>query len=122
MHGAGLDLQCINGRAVNFVGEFELAAGRRPPGDHEQDGGNHEIDQAKDGGCGNRAPDLHQREIGRQFQHQQAEACDQRSKRPQAETDQHVPHPDLRDDPVGAPQGAQVLDDIVAVHLTASSA
>jgi hypothetical protein len=38
--------------------------------------------------------------------------------------DQHVPHPDpdLGDDAVGPPQSAQLLDDILAVHVSASSA
>ena len=117
----GLDLQRVDGGAVNFTRQFEFAAGGRPSGNHEQDGGDHEIDAAEDGGGGNRAPDLHQREIGRQFQHQQAECRDQRGERPQAEADQHVPHPDIRDDAVGAPQRAQILDDVLAVHLSVSS-
>ena len=63
-----------------------------------------------------------QREIGRQFQHQQAEGCNQRRKRPQAEANQHMPHPDFGDDPVGAPEHAQILDDVLAFHVSASSA
>ena len=50
LHGPCLDLQRIDGRAVNFVREFEFAPRRRPAGDHEQNGGDHEIDTAKDGG------------------------------------------------------------------------
>jgi hypothetical protein len=33
-----------------------------------------------------------------------------------------VPHPDIRDDAVGSPQHPQILDDVFAVHLNASSA
>ena len=43
-------LQRIDGRAVNFAREFEFAARRRPAGDDEQDGRDHEIDNAEDGG------------------------------------------------------------------------
>ena len=109
-----LELQRVDGRAVDFVRELEFTPRRRPCGDHEQNGGDREIDRAENGRRGNRAPDLDQREIGRQLQHQQAKGCDQRRKRPQAEADQQMPHPDLGDDPVGAPQHAQVLDDVLA--------
>jgi hypothetical protein len=119
---AGLTLQCLDRGAVNFGGQFEFAAGGRPSANHEQDGRDHEIGGAENRCRGNRAPDLHQREIGRQFQHQQAEGRDQCGKRPQAQSDQHVPHPDFRDDAVGAPQRAQMLDDVLAVHVNASSA
>ena len=119
---AGLALQGFDRGAVNFGREFEFAACRRPSANHEQDGRDHEIGDAEYCGRRNRAPDLHQREIGRQFQHQQAEGRDQRGKRPQAQPDQHVPHPDFRDDAVGAPQRTQMLDDVLAVHVNASSA
>jgi hypothetical protein len=33
-----------------------------------------------------------------------------------------MPQSDIGDDPVGAPQHAQVLDDVLRVHLSASSA
>ena len=122
LHRPRLDLQRIDRRAVNFVRKFEFAPRRWASRDHEQDGSNHKIDHAEDGGRGNRAPDLHQREIGRQLQHQEAEAGDQRCKGPQAEADQHMPHPDLGNDPVGAPERTQVLDDVLAVHLNVSSA
>jgi hypothetical protein len=32
-----------------------------------------------------------------------------------------VPHPDFRDDAVGAPQRPQMLDDVLAVHVNFSS-
>ncbi len=109
-----LELQRLDRRAVDFGGEFEFAARvaacRRP----EQDRGDAEIDGAEDGRGRYGAPDLDQREIRRQLQHQEAERGDQRRERPQAEADQHVPHPDLGDDPVGAPERAQMFDDVFA--------
>jgi hypothetical protein len=32
-----------------------------------------------------------------------------------------MPHPDIGDNPVGAPKHAQVLDDILRIHLSVSS-
>ena len=39
---AGLALQGVDGRAVNFGREFEFAARRRPAGNDKQDGRDHE--------------------------------------------------------------------------------
>ena len=74
------------------------------PAIDEQNGCDGEIDGAEDGRGGNRTPDLDQREIGGQLQHQQPERGDQRRKGAQAEADQQMPQPDVRDDPVGAPK------------------
>jgi hypothetical protein len=65
LHGPGLDLQSVDRGAMILAGEFEFAAGRRPSRDHEQDGCDHKIDHAKDGGGRDRAPDLNQGEISR---------------------------------------------------------
>jgi hypothetical protein len=55
-------------------------------------------------------------------QHQQAERRDQRRERPQSQTDRKMPHPEIGDDPVGTPEHAQVLEDILRIHSSASSA
>mgnify|MGYP003407817065 CR=1 FL=1 len=60
---AGLALQGVDGRTVNFGREFEVAARRRPAGDDEQHRCDHEIDDAQDRSRRYRAPNLHQREI-----------------------------------------------------------
>ncbi len=62
---AGLALQRVDRGAVNFGGEFEFAACGRPSADHEQNRRDHEVGDTKYCGRRNRAPDLHQREIGR---------------------------------------------------------
>jgi len=61
---ARLKLQRVDRGTVDFIREFEFAARWRPCRDHEEDCGNGEVDGAKNGRGGNRAPDLDQREIG----------------------------------------------------------
>ena len=65
LQGAGLLLQHFHRGAVDFVGEVELAPRRLSGRNQEQDRRNQKIDAAENGGGKNRAPDLHQREIGR---------------------------------------------------------
>ena len=44
LHRPRLDLQRIDGGAMDFVGKLKLAVGGRPAGGHEQNSGNHEVD------------------------------------------------------------------------------
>ena len=94
-------------------GEIKLAACRRPHRDYEEDCGDYEVDAPENSRGQDRAPDLHQSEIGCQFQHEQAERGNQRRQGPHPHSDQQMTHPDIGNNPVGTPKDAQVLDDIL---------
>ena len=81
---------------------------------YEQDPGDHEIDGTENGRRRNRAPDLDQREIGRQFQHQEPEARRSAPRMRAGPCRPALPHADFGDDPVGAPEHPQMFDDVLA--------